>query len=151
MIAEGKCGFSRTLLLLERVISKLKAISSNPKQSATIKNIWRLIGKMVDPCRPGDFNQALMELGANIRIPLNLRCSAYPGSPIDKSSEDRTEPEEKPKIYTKQNPEIRAQNSIDGELKSETRETKIEGALVGRLNPEGLCGGHKEDGVSYER
>ena len=63
-----------------RVISKLKAISSNPKQSATIKNIWRLIGQMVDPCRPGDFNQALMELGANIRIPLNPRCSAYPVS-----------------------------------------------------------------------
>ncbi|KAL6347747.1 hypothetical protein AAG906_026276 [Vitis piasezkii] len=110
-----------------RVISRLKAISSNPKQSATIKNIWRLIGQMVDPCRPGDFNQALMELGANIRIPLNPRCSAYPGAPIDKSSEDRTEPEEKPEIYTKQNPEIRAQNSVDGELKSETRETKTKG------------------------
>ena len=63
-----------------RVISRLKAISSNPKQSATIKNIWRLIGQMVDPCRPRDFNQALMELGANIRIPLNPRCSAYPVS-----------------------------------------------------------------------
>ena len=56
-----------------RVISTLKAISSNPKQSATIKNIWRLIGQMVDPCRARDFNQALMELGANIRIPLNPR------------------------------------------------------------------------------
>ena len=44
-----------------------------------------------------------------------------------KSSKDTTEFEEKPKIYTKQNPEIRAQNSVDGDLKLETRETKTEG------------------------
>ncbi|MQL95343.1 hypothetical protein Taro_027995 [Colocasia esculenta] len=49
-----------------RVISRLKAISANPKESATVKNIWRLAGQLVDPSRPGDFNQALMELGATL-------------------------------------------------------------------------------------
>lgn len=63
-----------------RVIARLKAISSNPKHSATIKNIWRLAGQLVDPCKPGDFNQALMELGATICTPLKPICSACPVS-----------------------------------------------------------------------
>lgn len=110
MISEGKCGFPRTTSALRevpgignytagaiasiafkeavpvvdgnvvRVIARLKAISSNPKHSATIKNIWRLAGQLVDPCKPGDFNQALMELGATICTPLKPICSACPVS-----------------------------------------------------------------------
>ncbi|KAA8543606.1 hypothetical protein F0562_021648 [Nyssa sinensis] len=63
-----------------RVIARLKAISANPKDSATIKNFWKLAGQLVDPCRPGDFNQALMELGATICTPLSPTCSACPVS-----------------------------------------------------------------------
>lgn len=35
---------------------------------------------MVDPVRPGDFNQALMELGATVCTPLNPSCSSCPAS-----------------------------------------------------------------------
>jgi A/G-specific adenine glycosylase len=35
-------------------------------------------GAMVDPDRPGDFNQALMELGATVCTPRNPRCSGCP-------------------------------------------------------------------------
>lgn len=37
-----------------------------------------MAGQLVDPCNPGDFNQALMELGATICTPLNPSCSACP-------------------------------------------------------------------------
>ena len=44
---------------------------------------WRLreiAAQLVDPLRPGDFNQALMELGATICTPLNPSCSSCPAS-----------------------------------------------------------------------
>ncbi|KAF8402440.1 hypothetical protein HHK36_013396 [Tetracentron sinense] len=63
-----------------RVIARLKAISKNPKESKTIKSFWKLAGQLVDPCRPGDFNQALMELGATICTPLSPSCIACPVS-----------------------------------------------------------------------
>ncbi|KAL2470828.1 A/G-specific adenine DNA glycosylase [Abeliophyllum distichum] len=61
-----------------RVIARLKALSANPKDSKTVKNVWKLAGQLVDPSRPGDFNQALMELGATVCTPLGPSCSACP-------------------------------------------------------------------------
>ncbi|KAJ9548808.1 hypothetical protein OSB04_021351 [Centaurea solstitialis] len=63
-----------------RVIARLKTISANPKDTATVKNIWRLAGQLVDLDRPGDFNQALMELGATLCTPLSPSCSSCPVS-----------------------------------------------------------------------
>ncbi|XP_070036566.1 adenine DNA glycosylase [Nicotiana tomentosiformis] len=61
-----------------RVISRLKAISANPKDAASVKNFWKLAGQLVDPFRPGDFNQALMELGATLCSLSNPGCAACP-------------------------------------------------------------------------
>ncbi|PHT72522.1 A/G-specific adenine DNA glycosylase [Capsicum annuum] len=61
-----------------RVISRLKTISANPKDAATVKSFWKLAGQLVDPCRPGDFNQALMELGATLCSLSNPGCAACP-------------------------------------------------------------------------
>ncbi|KAL8237141.1 hypothetical protein R6Q59_018222 [Mikania micrantha] len=63
-----------------RVIARLKTISANPKDKATIKNIWRLAGQLVDSHRPGDFNQAVMELGATLCTPVSPNCSSCPVS-----------------------------------------------------------------------
>lgn len=40
----------------------------------------KVAAQLVDPIRPGDFNQALMELGATVCTPLNPSCSACPVS-----------------------------------------------------------------------
>ncbi|PIA42912.1 hypothetical protein AQUCO_02000392v1 [Aquilegia coerulea] len=61
-----------------RVLARLKAISANPKDATTIKSFWKLAGQLVDPCCPGDFNQALMELGATICTPSTPSCSVCP-------------------------------------------------------------------------
>ncbi|GAB2282369.1 hypothetical protein Dimus_016915 [Dionaea muscipula] len=63
-----------------RVLARLKAISANPKDSSTVKKFWKLAEQLVDPCRPGDFNQALMELGATICTPTSPSCSSCPVS-----------------------------------------------------------------------
>ncbi|XP_057789628.1 adenine DNA glycosylase-like [Salvia miltiorrhiza] len=64
-----------------RVVTRLKSISANPKDSKTVKDIWELARKLVDPLRPGDFNQAVMELGATICSPTAPGCSRCPISP----------------------------------------------------------------------
>lgn len=61
-----------------RVISRLKTISKNPKDLVAVKTIWALAAQLVDPCRPGDFNQALMELGATLCTPSNPSCNQCP-------------------------------------------------------------------------
>ncbi|XP_060672489.1 adenine DNA glycosylase isoform X2 [Ziziphus jujuba] len=63
-----------------RVISRLKAISANPKDSATVKRFWELATQLVDPLNPGDFNQALMELGATVCTPSSPSCCSCPVS-----------------------------------------------------------------------
>lgn len=61
-----------------RVLARLKAISANPKDRVTIKTFWKLAAQLVDPSRPGDFNQSIMELGATLCTPLNPSCSSCP-------------------------------------------------------------------------
>ncbi|GAU29964.1 hypothetical protein TSUD_360790, partial [Trifolium subterraneum] len=63
-----------------RVIARLKAVTENPKDSAIIKRFWEIAAQLVDPLRPGDFNQALMELGATVCTPLNPSCSSCPAT-----------------------------------------------------------------------
>ncbi|KAF3971006.1 hypothetical protein CMV_005350 [Castanea mollissima] len=63
-----------------RVIARLRAISANPKESVTVKKLWKLAAQLVDPIRPGDFNQALMELGATVCTSLNPSCISCPAS-----------------------------------------------------------------------
>lgn len=61
-----------------RVLCRMKAISANPKLSTTVKRLWELASQLVDPKMPGDFNQALMELGATICTPTSPTCSSCP-------------------------------------------------------------------------
>ncbi|KAG0451499.1 hypothetical protein HPP92_026192 [Vanilla planifolia] len=63
-----------------RVITRLKAISANPKEAGTVKLIWKLASQLVDLSRPGDFNQAIMELGATLCSLTSPRCSECPVS-----------------------------------------------------------------------
>lgn len=39
---------------------------------------WRIAGELLQPVRPGDFNQAIMELGAMICVPGEPRCQRCP-------------------------------------------------------------------------
>ena len=41
---------------------------------------WSNSDRLCDPSRPGDLNQALMELGATVCTPKNPRCSSCPVS-----------------------------------------------------------------------
>ena len=53
-----------------RVLSRMRAVAAAPQHPAfKDKLAWDLAGALVDPDRPGDFNQAMMELGATVCAP----------------------------------------------------------------------------------
>jgi A/G-specific adenine glycosylase len=65
---------------VERVLCRLEGwAAGNRAGAAALKHrIEDLAAQLVDPNRPGDFNQALMELGATVCLPRNPQCLACP-------------------------------------------------------------------------
>ena len=61
-----------------RVFTRLVGIREESTAKPVIDRIWRIAGELVRGPRPGDLNQALMELGATICTPKNPRCSDCP-------------------------------------------------------------------------
>jgi A/G-specific adenine glycosylase len=61
-----------------RVISRVFASDANIKKSKTQRHFRRLAGELLDVERAGDFNQAMMELGATICTPTSPSCKKCP-------------------------------------------------------------------------
>ncbi|KAJ1505295.1 hypothetical protein HMI54_014130 [Coelomomyces lativittatus] len=62
-----------------RVLSRLRAIGGNPKSSIVIQLFWKLANDLITgETQPGDFNQALMELGALVCTPMTPKCETCP-------------------------------------------------------------------------
>ena len=63
---------------IKRVISRLDDLEANIDEAATQRRLWERAAELVDRARPGDFNEALMELGATICLPRNPACHLCP-------------------------------------------------------------------------
>ena len=61
-----------------RVFSRLFGLRGKPKDQAFVKEIWARAEKLVPRNAPGDWNQALMELGATVCTPDAPACGACP-------------------------------------------------------------------------
>lgn len=61
-----------------RVLARLHAIEDDVKSAAAARRLWQIAGEMVPDDAPGDFNQALMELGQEVCTPVGPRCDACP-------------------------------------------------------------------------
>ena len=61
-----------------RVFARLYRIDQEQQTSAAQKLFWRLAAEWVQGERPGDFNQALMELGATVCRPKSPTCLLCP-------------------------------------------------------------------------
>jgi A/G-specific adenine glycosylase len=62
-----------------RVLMRLLAMDADPKAPATRDALWEVAEAVLPLERCGDFNQALMELGATVCTPKNPDC---PGCPV---------------------------------------------------------------------
>jgi A/G-specific adenine glycosylase len=65
---------------VERVMSRLRGWESEDsrEQGGIRRKVDALAAELVDAGRPGDFNQAVMELGATVCTPRNPQCLACP-------------------------------------------------------------------------
>ncbi|MDT8305971.1 MAG: A/G-specific adenine glycosylase [Anaerolineae bacterium] len=61
-----------------RVLSRLVDLEADVTETATKKRLWKLAGSLVPEQRPGDYNQALMELGQRICVPAAPACHRCP-------------------------------------------------------------------------
>ena len=63
-----------------RVFSRLFGLRGRAKDPAFVKEIWERAAPLVPRSAPGDWNQALMELGATVCAPESPSCGACPVS-----------------------------------------------------------------------
>ncbi|XP_039205531.1 adenine DNA glycosylase isoform X3 [Crotalus tigris] len=61
-----------------RVLCRTRAIGADPANSAVADTLWVLANTLVDQTHPGDFNQAMMELGATVCTPKTPLCTECP-------------------------------------------------------------------------
>jgi A/G-specific adenine glycosylase len=60
------------------VLARISNERGDVSTAATKRRLATLAGSLLDRRRPGDFNQALMELGATVCLPRSPRCPACP-------------------------------------------------------------------------
>lgn len=61
-----------------RVLSRLRAVGVDCRKGEGKRWVWEAASQLVDDQHPGDFNQALMELGAMVCTPANPNCEICP-------------------------------------------------------------------------
>ena len=105
--AVGSIAFGLPLPVVDgnviRVYARLFALKGDPKDSKFQKQIWEVATSHLSSRSPGDFNQALMELGATICTPQKPLCLLCP---VQGSCEGRLKgaegfPERKKRAETK--------------------------------------------------
>lgn len=61
-----------------RVFARLAAIPWDPSDPAQRREVGRLVDSLLPASRPGDWNEALMDLGATVCLPRQPDCAACP-------------------------------------------------------------------------
>jgi A/G-specific adenine glycosylase len=84
-----------------RVLSRLFAVDGPPGTPERERTLWTIAGRLVVGVRPGDFNQALMELGATVckvaeplclLCPLRMHCRALALGQVERLPPPRPAP-----------------------------------------------------------
>jgi len=63
---------------VERVMSRYLALEEDPRRQSGQRILREAAAELLDPQRPGDSNQALMELGATVCVPRSPFCGECP-------------------------------------------------------------------------
>lgn len=61
-----------------RVLCRLDRIAADSRARLTVQRLWRRAEEILPAKRPGDFNSAMMELGATVCTPRNPQCLICP-------------------------------------------------------------------------
>src|SRR5690606_10067608 len=61
-----------------RLYCRLMGYEGDPRSTAGQRQLWSFAEKILPRKSPGEFNQALMDLGATLCMPVNPNCEACP-------------------------------------------------------------------------
>lgn len=89
---------------VERVTARRLALDEDPKRAAPRRALRAAAAALLDPARPGDGNQALMELGARICTPRKPKCLLCPLAE-GCAGRQTGEPERFPRLRERREPE----------------------------------------------
>ena len=84
---------------VERLLARFLALAEDPKSAAARRRLRAAAAELLDPARPGDSNQALMELGATVCTPRRPSCPACPLLPGCRAAAEGT-----PELYPRRRP-----------------------------------------------
>ncbi|QXD17158.1 A/G-specific adenine glycosylase [Rhodocaloribacter litoris] len=116
-----------------RVLARVFTVGDDVKAAATRRRLQARADDLLDPERPGPFNEAMMELGATVCTPAGPRCPACPLRPVCGAfAEDR--PEAYP-VTTKKAPLPHHDVAVGLVFDEQGR------VLIQRRPPDGLLGG----------
>lgn len=117
---------------VKRVIARLFLIDQPVNVSSSLSIYKQKASFLLDQKQPGDFNQAMMELGAIVCRPKNPKCPICPISSFCNASELNKQNEYPVSIKSKPTPEFHIAVGIIH------KESKI---LITQRQPDGLLGG----------
>jgi len=84
--AVGSIAFGLKVPLLDgnviRILTRIFAISKNVADKNTLERLWKISKNILPNKNVGDFNQALMELGATVCFPRSPNCANCPVSDL---------------------------------------------------------------------
>jgi A/G-specific adenine glycosylase len=115
-----------------RVLCRVFRLRANPRESRTRRKLWAIARELLPPNRAGDFNQALMDLGATACVPRNPRCGVCPLAPFCLARAHGEQ--EKLPLRTRRKPLPHYDVAV-GVIRRGGR------LLIDRRKPEGLLGG----------
>jgi A/G-specific adenine glycosylase len=132
-----------------RLLSRVYAVSDDSTSSATRRHLRERANELLEPNRPADFNQAMMELGSTVCTPTRPRCGECPVSEVCRAHAEGEEeqypvtPESKPVPHY--DIAVALIFDDDGRLLIQRRDD--EGQLAGLWE---FPGGKREDGEEME-
>ena len=134
-----------------RVLSRLIDLPEDVTQTATKKRLWLLAESLVPPERPGDYNQALMELGQQICLPARPLCLLCPLAEVCLARQRGTQLERPVKPPRRRIPHYDVVAGIiwhrDGGERFLIAQRPLDGLLGGLWE---FPGGKREEGESLE-
>ncbi len=132
-----------------RVLCRVLRVEEDPRKTGTKAGLIAAGEKLLAPGQAGDFNQAMMELGARVCTPVQPRCGGCPLHPLCRAYGEMEDPTALPlKTEKKKKPHYQVAAGLiwkEGELLIAQRPSE---GLLGRLWE--FPGGKQESGETLE-
>ena len=118
---------------VKRVLSRLFCLQENGQTSASEKRLWQKAERLLPKTRPGDFNQAVMELGATLCLPKAPLCHSCPLAAICKANKQKTQDKFPPAKEKSSTEKIQVSAAVIRRGGKTYIQKRVQGGLMGGL------------------